>query len=645
MTDALALALAVGAAVAPGLVVGLLAGLRGWLAAAAAPLLSYGVLTAAAAACVALHLQWTPRSAAAGVAAAAVIAALISFGWRRTRYSLCDTRNDQPLWTGPATAGVAATTGLAVLLSGGVLTLATGWLSAIPQDWDAIFHANVVRFIADTGTPDPATLAAIHYYDDPAGFYYPNGLHLVAALVYRLSNAPIATTLDATAVIVGPIFTLSLVGLLRQLRVRPLLAGCAAALSAAVPVMPYDLLGRGPVLPNALGLALVPAFLALLHAALADRSFPAMVLLPVGAAALLTIHPSNAFVAAAFGLLLLAGRWTSDWRRAGRDLAPLAGAAVGCAVLAWPAVRGAMSNAAKDAPFRWPADLSIGRALLDVAGYDPGGAARLWLAALAAVGVLSLARLRRTWWLLVGSGAFASLYVLVATLPADWVAMLTRPWWNDRWRLIAVAAPGLVVLAAQGAATGVDGVRWLVGRLTLANPARRVVTAAIAAAALTAVMVGTGALYAGANRSRVDPYYQAGPVVTPLEVDAYRRLGELAEPGDRVMNQGTDGSPWMYAIAGVHPVNGHADQTKLDDDRRLLLVRFNAIDINPDVRHLTDTMNIRWVIVGRGYVSGGWEREWGLRGLDRVPSLQLVYENPDARIYRVLPAAARNDGR
>lgn len=678
MSEAAVLALYIALTAVPGLAVVLVSGLRGWTAAAAAPLASFGLVTAAGTACTLFGLRWSVGAVVVATVVAIVLAAAIRVVSALVRRRLgIDVTEDSDLpsrWLGWQGLAVLAVTAGVSVVGLAMMYVATADLQGIPQGWDANFHANVVRFIADTGNPDPAALAAIHYYDDPVGFYYPNGFHLFASIVYDLTGAPVATVLDAATAVIPPILTVGLVGMLRRFRVRPALAASAALMSISVQALPYDLIWRGPLLPNALGLALVPAFITLLHTALADRSIPAIALVPIGAGALVAIHPSNAFVAAVYGGAFIVERWLLSQRVIRTDLALLAVAGAGAVALSMPAVLGSFSNAANEPIFTWAADLPFPHALGDLVMFSHGSDfPRIWLTLLLVVGVANIRKLRQQWWLLAASGVFALFFLLAAGYQRDWIAALTRPWWNDRWRLIAVAAPGLMLLAAQGLVSIVDWTRRrlpavltgvaerlpdrlparLGSRLTGAGAAARPAGVArmtrvaeragvwlrrpLVAPALgvLVLLVLTNGLYARTNLDRVARFYEGWPAVTPNEQAAYEELGRIVPPGTLVMNQGTDGSAWMYAIAGVKPVNGHADQTKLGPRQKLLQAKFNELDTNVEVQHVITEMNIRYVIVGEGFLGGITRRDPGLRDLDKARSLTLVYENRDARIYEI----------
>ncbi len=45
-----------------------------------------------------------------------------------------------------------------------------------------------------------------------------------------------------------------------------------------------------------------------------------------------------------------------------------------------------------------------------------------------------------------------------------------------------------------------------------------------------------------------------------------RVLATVVPPGERVLNDRGDGSAWMYAIAGVLPVAGHYNASRIGPD-------------------------------------------------------------------------------
>src|SRR5699024_9338873 len=85
------------------------------------------------------------------------------------------------------------------------------------------------------------------------------------------------------------------------------------------------------------------------------------------------------------------------------------------------------------------------------------------------------------------------------------------------------------------------------------------------------------------------------------------------------------------------PLAGDPD-AQLGPDRMYLYTSMNRYGFDPEVARLVDDLEVRWVVVGTGVV-GGPGRPPGFIGLRFNPNLQLVAENPDARLYEVLPVA------
>jgi hypothetical protein len=101
------------------------------------------------------------------------------------------------------------------------------------------------------------------------------------------------------------------------------------------------------------------------------------------------------------------------------------------------------------------------------------------------------------------------------------------------------------------------------------------------------------------------------------------------------MNDQGDGSVWMYALGGALPVAGHYNQSLVDPDVTLLSKRFDDYDTDPAVRAAAGRLDVRWVVLGRGFLRESATRQPGLDDLGRVSELRLAYQNPDFAIYRI----------
>jgi hypothetical protein len=102
------------------------------------------------------------------------------------------------------------------------------------------------------------------------------------------------------------------------------------------------------------------------------------------------------------------------------------------------------------------------------------------------------------------------------------------------------------------------------------------------------------------------------------------------------MNDRFDGSVWLYSFSGVQPMvftfYGAPPRSVADRLER----RLNRLDYDPSVRRLVDTANVRYVVVGEGFVRPGMTRAPGLQHLTVVKGLKQVFRNDDATVYQVV---------
>lgn len=628
----------------PGFLIGRVAGLPAWTAAAAAPLLAFGVATLAGPASASLGLRW---NALVFLIACAVLAGVL-FALRvllSARLGL-GLRPADPT-VAPVTRGrLADVIMLGGVIVGGVLTIVTalsgmGSLGAIHQDWDAVFHANAIQFILDTGSADPSALAALNDYESSA-FYYPNSFHALTAAVGGITGAGVPELLNSQIALVGGLAGLGIAALLRAFGARVITAAVAPVLLAAFASFPYDTLWRGPVLPFAIGVALIPAHLLLIEAALSLRSVGTIVLAGVGTCGLIGLQPSTAVTGIVFAVALVGYRVILARHRIKGDL--LVGVLIGVAALLFGMqsiiqASGVSVIAIQD----WPAVETPGQAVGEVLLLNHGASfPQLWLVALIGVGVLTATRIRQMWWWLAGTSIFVVLFVLAAAYEGPLVEQLTGLWWNDRWRFAGIVILGLVVLAAHGFTVATDGLHALARRIgAVRRLSSRTVVAAAAVAVLAAFGLFSSGFYIGYNVDRMSTAYRGGPLVTDDEQVAMDELASLVGPGEYVMNDPNDGSAWMYALVEVTPMFGHIVNPYAlglkGTDQQDLLTTFNCLDSDQHIRDLVESYDIAYVYLGSGFIRQEFERFQGLEDLDEVDSLREVWsdEDNDLVIYEV----------
>ncbi len=609
---------------APGLLTGLAAGLRGWVLAGMAPLLSYAVggLTGPWAA--AAGLSFTPLT----YAVSTVVFAAIAFGVRK--FTLRGRPPEPPLWARRGHLAVLACLLFAAATGVWAALLGLGRIGALPQGFDAVYHGNAVRYIAETGDGSLFGTGHVNWYGDAAPVFYPNAYHLLAAVTYRLGGASIPETLDANTVLLPGLLALSLVTLVREFRGRAVLAGAVALVAVAPVVGVYESMSRGPLLPFALGVTLTPLAAVALQRYLERAAPDTGLVLVLAAVGLLCIHSSTLFGGILFAGPMLAQRRLAGWRRLGRDLLALLPVAVVSLLVAWLQLFGALGLALPY--YGWPSEYRASTALGALLGFqhfEPHP--QVWLSVALFLGIVFFGRAGELRWIGVTALVTGLAYVAVASSNAPLVMALSRPWWDDPFRFFSMAAVPLSVLAAHGLASTQA---WLRDRL----PSR---VSAVALLVLPGFVLLSNGLYVRSNGDQVYLGYQAADPstlrVTPGEQSAMAALGTLATPGEWAVNDRFDGTAWTYALTGIRTVAAHFDETSPPSDAVLLANRFRNYSTDPAVRAAVRRLNVHWVILGKPSPDPGRPYQPGLTGLAGEPFLTAVYRNPDAVIYRLTP--------
>lgn len=204
-----------------------------------------------------------------------------------------------------------------------------------------------------------------------------------------------------------------------------------------------------------------------------------------------------------------------------------------------------------------------------------------------------------------------------------------------RWN--AISAVGALAVTAALLAAG----RVLLARhATPAESARTPATSQVDGPALTAAAgVVFGAAAIGYAAWRGMPNWQS----IPSNWDAVWHANTVrwilaALPGARdtlIGNANVDGSAWMYAVAGLHPLWTHYDypvQQGPGRNRFLFWAYADDADHDPRIAEVVRALNIKYVLISSPVVRG-FVMPDGLVSLDRSTSWAKIYDNGGARIY------------
>ena len=488
---------------------------------------------------------------------------------------------------------------------------ATHGADLVPPNDDGSNHGLYVGRILDLGTVDPLRVTVGDLASGtPPGTYYPLALHTVASLVSTLGGGDPGRALDVAIVLAAAVALPTGMAVLTR-RLFPAhrwAAPAAAVLAVAFPAFPYYVSYWGGFTMIA-GLALTaPLIDALVAVPDEPRPWAAGLVVGVGLAGMFGLHNTELVTVLLLASLLLVAAWARTGRAFVRRALP--GMAVAAAVLVVYVVPqlGALADglharatvALLDPEQPWPALVLaatpfLGRSgiALNVLGSPTGLAmlgTTLFTVSCVAVAALLLAGCVVAW----RRGRPEWVLGLVATVALTWWSamrapgadLLTIPWYS-RWDRIALNE--LLFVAPLCAVGAVALARRVTAR-------RSEVATGVVAGALVVVPLLPQAV---ASRQMVHYAFARASLANDPERAAFAYLAAHVRPGDRVLNDVTDGSAWMWTLDGVTPLFASPSRGKPEwGDRNYLQRHAAAIATDAQTKAVADEWHVRWVYLG-----------------------------------------------
>lgn len=643
-----AIAIAIALLLIPGTMFSVALRARGPLAVGLVPLFSVGLAGVSGAIAPYLGLDW---SVVTFIVLSLALSAVV-FGMTR----LVDSRvKRSPSPRLDRYSLVAAAVGLVI---GGAATVynlsrALGAPDNIAQRYDNVYHLNAVRYVLEEGQSSSLTLGRL--LDPDAGIaIYPAAWHSFASIVAQLSGQPVPVAINALNVVIcSLVWPLSAILLTRVvLGAKPLPILFAGILSAAFPAFPLGLLDFGPLYPNLLSYAVLPAVLAVVVSSLRSfgrnglSPFGAFIALAAGLAALFTAQPNGFPALLALSLPVIAWRWwgwTRERYRVGGTrqlLAPSVVAVVSVAgfVGVWQALQTGYDSWLPFNDSRWDA---MGEALTSA---PHGREMAVVLSIATGAGIVGVAKRRAPRWMLGVFAVAVLLYVVAASQPRGFIRMaLTGPWYQDPQRLASLLPIPTVVIAAFGAAYLVAGSRRFLQRALNALGANRTTTG-ILAGALTIIFVVLGAVYS--QRGPIDQMvmethlnhtYGGNPtILSPAERELLERLDETVPDDAVVAVNPWNGSALAYAFSGIKVTQYHMGS--LSQDLSLVAQDLDNADSSSETCTVAAELGVEYVLDFGDYYLLDRPLAHSYPAFDDVddPSnYRLVDQEGDAKLYEV----------
>jgi hypothetical protein len=631
--------------IAPGTIVARIAQLTWPIAVAVGPALTYGVVALAILPFGALGIPWNGWTALAALAVVCVVTTGLQLLLARYRDTDAEARG---------IAGWPALTVAAGVLLGTLLIMwaayrgLTHWQS-VPSTWDAVWHANEVRYILDTGQASSTHMGELRNVETHQALYYPSVFHALTAVFCQLTGAAPTTgyTLSSVAASIW-LFPTSAAMLTWHL-LRPVttagrtaaIAATAAALSASFTSVPYIEFGVA-AMPNlaAYGVA-IPTFL-LITSTLRHRDrIPVAVLALVG---VLSVHLTGGFIV----ILFLLAWWLLDalWHPVrGRlaDIGILAATAVPTALILAPQFIGVLKQADIIAGHAFPSFKTVKQGVIDAlllhTRHLNDFPTQYGLVALVYLGLAYLLYKRIWWpvavWLVLTVATIYSGAPFHNPLGAA-IEGLSTFFYNDPRRLTSVVTMLVTPMAAVamfGAVALVVAIAKRIAGRFKEFPAPVWVSATAALLVVTTVFTARHYLY----RHLVlfgDKYDSV--MIDQRDLMAMAYLSKLPGAHNTLIgNANTDGTAWMYAVADLHPLWTHYDypqQTGPGPERYTIWAYARRGDSDTKVVEAIKALNIRYIYTSTPTVRGFAVPD-GLVSLEKSKSWALIYDNGGAKIY------------
>jgi hypothetical protein len=598
--------------IVPGLLVSYAIGLRSIAAWAVAPTLSVAVVTMTAVVAGKLGIPWSVPLVLITAVAVPVVAAAVALMLRR-RFTVVHERD-------PRLVTAAAFLGLLPAILVGVVTVVRGLGSpdALSQTFDAVFHYSAVAYILDSHDASTLTMASLGSPSVPPGFY-PAGWHDLASLVVMSTGTSIPAAANLLTAVIGMvIWPLGCVLLVRQLAGRSIAAmAITGVISIGFTAFPWGLMSFGVLWPNTLGLALVPAgvAVALSLAGLAKDDAigrgRAWLLVPPVLLAGGIAHPNSLFslvVIVVFPLFTGIGRWALRMRSEGRTAKGALG--LGAAVVVffggWLFVATSRSLEVVRT-FRWHPFETASRALGEAFFGATNGKPTLWmLSVVVLTGIVLLWRVRDQRWLIGAFFASAFLFTLTAAVNTPHTQWLTGYWYNDSFRLAAIlpiTAVPLAVLAIVSVAgkcrdrlAAWDRVR--VGRFGTSVTAVTLVLTLVVVALCKGMYLKAHTTTLAENYSVLNNAGNSNILVDPSKEAFYDKIQREIPDDAVVANNPWDGSALIWALIDRKPLFPHLLMTT-SNEQQYLAKHLVSVASDPVACRNAKLLNVDYLLVGR----------------------------------------------
>ena len=548
--------------------------------------------------------------------------------------------------------------------------------SAFMQAWDNGWHLSLVRSFLDSGSYSVLSTTAYPNSVSPlesAPSFYPAAWHILVAMSFDASGATMAAAANAVnALFSFVVFPSGMYYLLFTLFCddkKKLFWGSLVSMTFAS--FPWLFLCFGPLFPNLVSLALVPAvsavFISIFGRGISRTlRVKSIVLFFVGGVALALGQPNSVFSAAVFLIPFCVDaicravypRFASKRKGAIFSIATsIVFVLLVCAV--WIGLHNAPFMQAV-VSFNWQSFASKSQAVVNALTqtYVSSQSSQILLGGFTLAGVAYSVYRRKYLWLSFSFMLVCVIYCASVTSDGYWKSLLAGFWYTDYQRIAATAT----FISTPLACLGLWGTATMMGRLArvvfhkTGDIAHSGIYKALAYIIVLAAVVfpsfempGYGSVETafGSVRANIQRTYSLeSNMLDYTEIEFLEKVKEAVPDGSLILNGSHDGSVFAYGLYdldvfyrnfGIEWSGSERDESKQ--------VRLNLDDYcyDQNVQSAINSIGAEYVLLlGQGndeeyHLSSYLERDWaGVAGItDQTPGFELVLGDGDMRLYKI----------
>ena len=556
--------------------------------------------------------------------------------------------------------------GVAVLVGLFVLVKSLDGASSFAQQYDNYAHLSMVRQFIDSG---------VYALTDVLS--YPAAWHNFVAIVSDFGSMELTVAVNAVNFsIASVIFPTSMFFfLLTVFKGDKLTLLCGSICAVAFTAFPWGLIAFGPLYPNLLSYAILPAIMGAFMYALTGKASSEKIsyflLFVLGCLFLVLAHPNAIFAGIVLMVPFVVSQiWNSHFRT--RSLSSnrnkilkvlLIACFLAIVLVAWSVFFNA-SAFQSVVSFNWPRYLSKPEALANaiLVSWTPHSVPQLFLAALIFSGAISCIANRKNIWLVVSYVIALIILVTVQSSEGFLKHFLGGFWYTDKFRIAAMAAIAAIPIASVGLSSLLSFVVALFKDLHVEQRKRSLYVGSLIFISVVMIYFPNYCISQYQKEYAVTPFGNMANIIeennslsesavyTQSEVNFVNKVKDYIEDDAYVANVPFDGSFLSYGVNGINTsyraleTAGYWDGVS-DPEGRLIRANLCNYSSDQDTYDIVKKSGIKYVLLldandttGESMYNCAKDLSFwaGILNInDDTPGFEIVLAEGDMRLYRL----------